>query len=336
MKTQLLIATDDCDYAGHLSNILAEKHADVFDVNVYSTVEHIREQLAVRKFDVALLECNMTEGLDLESVRLPLLLCSEDENTQDISGEFKKVYKYQRISSMVSNILELYAKVLTNEHGLYLRRARITAVWSPMGGVGKTTSALAYCRGKASAGKQVMYLNLEPFSSVVTYFDETGKSISAVLEMLEPGEGNLQMLIKGIRRQESGGITYFCRPDNYDDMNIITPENVAALIEACSEVTDELVIDMSCICDERTRKIFELADRVFLVTDPTCSAQNKLAQFASQNNTFQCIRGKATLIANKGAVIGEPLIDTIVYLPYIRSEDATAVYKTLSCVSFDA
>ena len=334
MKTQLLIATGDCDYAGHLSGILAENHADTFDVSVCSTAEHLRELLESRRFDVALLEYSMTEGMDLQSIRLPLLLWSEDENAQDTAEEFKKVAKYQRVSLMVSNVLELYSKVLTNRRGSGTKRARITAVWSPMGGVGKTTAALAYCKAKVLDGKQALYLNLEPFSSVLTYFKETGKSISAVFEMLEIGEGNIQMLIRSIRRQE-GGITYFCRPDNFDDMNILTAGNTAALIEACSEVMDEVVIDMSCVCDERTRKIFELADRVFLVTDAARSAQIKYSQFASQNNIFQCIKGKATLIANKGAVISEPLVDTVVCLPQIQSADATAVYETLACVNFN-
>ena len=336
MKIQLLIATVDCDYAEHLSNTFAENHSDVIEVSVCSTAEHLSEQLAVRKFDVALMEMPLIGDIDMQSIRLPLLLWSEEENAQAVPEEFMKVRKYQRISSMISNVLELYAKDTPRERGALSKRAGITVVWSPMGGVGKTTVALAYSARKASEGKQVLYLDLEPFSSVSAYFAEAGKSISTVFEMLETGEGNINVLIRSLRQQNGNGdIEYFCRPENFDDMNILSADNVAALIDACSEVTDELVIDMSCMCDERTRKAFDLADRIFLVTDSSRTAQIKFSQFASQHNVFQRVREKTSLVANRGAAVGESLADTIIYLPYVQSTDASAIYRTLSGVSFE-
>ena len=335
VKLQLLIATDDCDYADHLSNTLAGDHADAIEVSVCSSLENLHEHLDAREFDVALLEATMIESADMQSIHLPLLLWSEEGNIPNIPGEIKKIRKYQRISTMVSSILELYAGETASECDSCTKRAQITAVWSPVGGAGKTTTALAYSAGKASEGKQVMYLNLEPFSSVSAYFSETGKSVSSVFEMLEIGKGNIKMLIRSIRLQDNASeITYFCRPDNFDDMNILTSENIAALIDACSEVTDELVIDMSSVCDERTRKVFEHADRILLVTDTTHTAQIKFSQFASQHNTFQRIKSKAALVANKGAMVNESLVDDIICLPLVQSTDTVAVYKTLSSFKF--
>jgi len=330
MKTQLLIATGDNDYAEHLSKGLSELHADVIDVSVCGSEEHLREQLKARKFDVALLESTMIEGLDLQSIRLPLLLWSENENQAWVPDGMKRVRKYQRISSIVSDVLELYAKRLANGRGESTKKARVTAVWSPMGGVGKTTTALAFAEGKALEGKQVLYLDMEPFSSARVYFAETGRSISAVFEMIETGEGNIGMLVRSVRQQDNGsGISYFCRPENYDDMNILTAENIAALIDACAELTDELVIDLSCSCDERTLKVFELADMVLLVTDASPTAQIKFSQFVAQHNVFQSIREKAVLVANKGAIISKPLVDNVINLPLVQSPNAVTIYKTL-------
>ena len=333
MKTQLLIATSDCDYADHLSSVLAENHADAIDVSVCSEAAHLPDRLATRKYDVALFEASMIGAVELHSVRLPLLLWSEDGDAPDISAAYRKIRKYRRISSMVSEVLELYAKGQTGECAPDMKRARITAVWSPMGGVGKTTVSLAYAASKTAEGKQVTYLDMEPFSSIRTYFGEEGRSISAVFEMLEIGEGNIKMLLRSIRQQDGGSeISYYCRPENFDDMNILTTENTSALIGTCSEVTDELVVDLSCSCDERTRKIFELADRVLLVTDGTTTATTKYSQFAFQNSVFQRIKGKMALVANKGAAVSEVLVDEVIYLPLVQSDDSAAVYKTLSAV----
>ena len=330
MLIKLLIAAGDCDYTEHLSAVITENHADAIDVSVCSSASRLREILAVGKFDAALLEASMIDNIDLQPIHIPLLLRSEDDDNSAVPEEFIKVRKYQRVSSMVSDILDICARQSKSESGAYIKRAYITAVWSPAGGVGKTTAALAYCAGKALTAKQVLYLNLEAFSSTGIYFVQAGRSISSVFEILESGEGNVKMQICSARKQDSDtGITYFSRPDNFDDMNILTSGNISALIGVCCEVADELVIDMSCVCDERARTIFERADKILLVTDPTNTALIKIRQFMSQHDTFQRIKGKMRLVANKGAVVSIPEIGSAVSLPMVQSTDATAVYKTL-------
>jgi hypothetical protein len=200
--------------------------------------------------------------------------------------------------------------------------------------VGKTTVALAYAEKLISQGRQVLYLNLEPFSSIPAYFEERGKSISAVFEMLENNEGNIGMMIRGIRRQDSGGIFYFCRPDNYDDMNVLSTENISMLVNACAGVTEELIVDMSCVCDERTRQIFDLSDRVFLVTGPTSSSDFKLSQFASQNDVFERIKERVVTVANMDAAVGALLTTGILPLPLVQSADPSVIYRTLAGCGF--
>jgi len=334
MKLKLLIITGDTGYAEHLSSVISEHHADAIDVSVCGDTERLKDMLPARKFDVALVEAALIGNADLQSIHLPLILWTDDEDDKDISDEFKKISKYQRISSIVAKVLEYYARVSKSKRGIDSEHAGITVVWSPVGGVGKTTVALAYAAKKAAEGKQVMYLNLEPFSSVPVYFEETGKSISSVFGMLESNEGDVKMLIRGIRCNE-GGIMFLCSPDNYDDMYILSVDNITELVTSCAGVTDELVIDMSCVCDRRTRQVFELADTIYLVTEPTATAQRKLFQFASQHNVFEQIRDKTVLIANKGAVISVPLTDAVIPLPPVQSIDASVVYKTLAGNSFE-
>ncbi|MDR0491523.1 MAG: hypothetical protein LBH28_09810 [Oscillospiraceae bacterium] len=331
MKIRLLIAADDIEYTEHLSNFLSEKYSDTFFVSVCIASERLLELLSAQDFDVALLDTSLIGSTAIGSVRMPLLLWDENEFLSDTCCNFARISKYQRISSIVGEILENYAKVSTPGICLDSDKSSITAIWSPAGGVGKTTVALAYASGKAANGESVLYLNLEHFSSTQAFFANVGKSISSVFEMLEKNEGNLQMLIRGILCHDTGtGVSYFCKPDNFDDMNILSAEDIATLTMSCAGITDELIIDLPCTCDERIRQVFEYADRVLLVTDQTSAAQAKLRQFASQHSVFERIRGKAALIANKGASFAEPFIEVSAFLPFVQSADASAVYKTLS------
>ena len=337
MRIQLLLASEDIDYINHLSNFLADKHTDDFEVIVCSTREDLLGQLAAKRIDIALMEAPLLDIANLESVQLPLHLWTQYEKRLSIPDSIAKVNKYQRITSMVGNIIELYSKGLSNTRSLNSKKAHITAFWAPIGGVGKTTAALAYAAGKAMRGKAAMYLDLEQFSSVGTYFKESGKSISSVFEMLESEEGNVQMLIKSISKHDNdSGISYLCRPENFDDMNILTTQNIESLVDACSEVTDELIIDMSSVCDNRTQRVFYLVDKVFIVIDESLSAQIKYAQFATQHNVYQSIRDKTAIVANKGAILNSSFADEIICLPFVRSQDPITVYKTLSGISFDS
>ena len=336
MRVKMLIATVDTKYARLLSDNISEYHANVLEVSSCSTLERLQEALDKRKYDVALLDAELAENADTKSVHLPLLLWSEHENVSDRYDrpeELGKINKYQRISSTVAAVLEKYAIISNNRHSFDSRKTNITAIWSPSGGVGKTTVALAYAATKVSEEKEVFYLNLESFSSVPGYFSENGKSISVVFEMLDNQEGDIKMLIQGICNKESG-LLYLSSPDNYDDMCILSAGNVNELVTTCARLADELVIDLSCACDVRTRQVFELADKVLIVTEPTISAKVKLAQFKRQNDVFENLREKTSLIANKGAIITEPPLDTIISFPLVQSNEPTVVYKTLSEIGF--
>jgi MinD-like ATPase involved in chromosome partitioning or flagellar assembly len=327
MRVKLLIATQDIMYTGLTSEYISEKYIDTIEVSVCNTSECMQEMLLTHRYDVALIDAKLFKDAETESIHLPMLLWSEHE-TDDASDKFIRIRKHQRISSIVAEVLEQCSKVSGNKRSRSSGKTNITAVWSPIGGVGKTTVALAYCAFYANEGKDVFYLSLESFSSIPVFFSGRGKSISTVFEMLDSNEGNVKMLVQGICCQENG-ITYLCCPDNYDDINVLTAANISELVTSCAEITDELVIDLSCVCDLRTKRIFELANRVLLVTEPSSFSQTKLSQFTTQNDVFESIKEKTTLIANKAAKIHDHVTDSLISLPLVEAADARAVLNTL-------
>jgi len=335
MKINVLVATVDFMYARLLSDNISEYHPDIIEISDCNALESLREAISKRKYDVVLTDPAFIGNADLKPVKLPLVLWHENETAEDIPAEQGRIRKYQRVSSIVAAILELYAKVSKNRPGFESKYANITAVWSPAGGVGKSTVALAYAAANASEEKNVFYLNLEDFSGMPGYFKDNGKSISTVFEMLDNHDGNIKMLIQGICCNESG-ITYLCSPDNFDDMCILSSENINDLIVSCAGLADELVIDLSSSYDARTRMAFEHADKILIVTDHAAPAGVKLAQFTSQNDVFENIKDKTVLVANKGGSLNEPYTGSMIFLPFIHSNNAEEIFKTLSVNSFDS
>lgn len=328
MKIRLLLATGDVDYIDHLSRVLLERHANVFDVTVCSDVNYLSEILSKGTFDVALLEGDMLSLPGFRKVQMSLLLWDEAEELPDEAKEYERIRKYQRISAICSQITQRYAAVSGGRSGYRAGRAKITAVWSPTGGVGKTTVALALAAKRASEQKNTVYFSLEPFSSNAVFFKEPGKTISTVFEKMD---GNVPLLFQSISQEDAmTGIHYYGQPNNYDDISILTEEDMEELLESCAEGADEVVVDLGSYYSKPLRKALLLADQVFLVVNGSPVSYAKYEQFRTQHNLYAEIREKIIVVANQGARIAATENETVLSLPNVETDDSVSTYRTLS------
>lgn len=328
MRIRILIAAEDADYLDRLTRVVADKYADLFEVNVCSSKESLRQMQQRGNADIALIGAEFVDCIDLGRVRMPILLWDGEADISQADEKMKMVKKYQRISSIVSKVLEHYS-VLPKATPMMEGGASITVVWSPAGGCGKTTVALAYAAQKAAAGEKTVYLDLEPFSSSDVYFSGTGKSISCVFERLDT---NPELLLQSVQMQDSGSnIYYFNKPDNYDDMNELTAEDMCTLVSACAKNCDEVIVDCGGACSVQLKALLDMATSVLLVVTGEPHCQKKWEQFCTQHSVFESIRERALLVKNRGAgKIAGHGVERIVELPTVQSADPVIVYKTLS------
>lgn len=331
MKIQLLLAIGDKDYSDFLSRVLTNRYMD-FEVTVCSSREKLPELLRSNQHEVVILDSAFNEGMDLSGVRLSFLLWSDAERLGGINTELPLLSKYQRISKMVNQILSQYAKVAGMQQDMKSHNVRVTVVWSPAGGCGKTSVALAYAAQLAGWDRKTVYLDLEPFSSVNVYFPSgKGKSLSVVFENLSDRNANVGMLMKSIRQEDSrSGIFYFEEPSNYEDMDILTEKDINVLIHGAISGADELVVDLGNACDEKTKKAMELADQIFLVVDSSAQSVRKFEQFHTQHSLYSQIAEKLIIIANRNSARNIRASEEIVSLPFVESGDPIQVYRTLS------
>lgn len=333
MKIQLLLATNDQDYAEYLYAMLAKHHADMFELSLCTHTANLSAMLEKRRYDVCLLEAQADEPYDLTRVQLVLLLQGAQSSIPEALSAYARIRKYQRISCIASTILERYAQVAKARSVLDDGpRARITAVWSPAGGVGKTSVALAYAAQQASRGQQTAYLNLEHFCSLSAFLSDSGKSISSVFERADEDPA-LQM--RSIRQTDAAsGLFYYGAPENYDDMNILGAKEVMQILEAAATGVTELVVDLPATCDDRIQAVLTAADRILLVTDRSAAAQKKIALFMAQHNIYSALKHKVTPVANKSTPSAAVHSTDEIVLPFIQSADPAQVFRALSASSF--
>lgn len=328
MKIQLLIAAAERDYSEYLSYVLSTKYPDTFAVGICSSQEKMVDALSAKRYDIVLGEPEWLPAISGEKVKLVLALWTEQASIPESVGDNKAIRKYQRISSIVSDILEHYAAVASRSGAPGETRGRVIAVWSPAGGVGKSSVALALAARKVSLGRSATYLSFEHFGGIEAYFPGEGKSISSLFEKLS---SNADILVESIRQKDTGsGISFFKPPNNYDDINELTIDDIKMLIDVCVKDNDFLIIDLPGVCDKRTQAIFEIADSIYVVSDGSASAEAKIDLFCSQHCVFGDNGGKMRLILNKAASKSDSRFEVVITLPRVQTADPVSVFKTLS------
>ncbi len=329
MKLNLLIISEDLEYVDHLSKVIQELYLQSFDLTICTSEESLKNFIDNKKFDVLLFEEKYFDYINNKMSKMSIML-TEDNSKNEYPVT---INKYQRISKIVSGIYEAIANENIEFSLEESDKTVITAVWSPSGGVGKTTIALAYAANKINNGKKVLYINLENFSSVPAYFDEDDKSVSLIFEKID---SNISLLSKGLRQTDDvTGISYFSSPNNYDDINILDVEDIETFIKGCMVDIDELVIDFSSQCDKKTIALFELSNRILLVNSYTETNKVKMRQFLKQHNVFNMIKNKCILVNNKGDMTTNDEINKVIYLPLIKNKSEHQIIKNLSSNDFN-
>lgn len=333
MNIRLIVITSDIDYVECFSDVIEDSYKGVFKMSICSSAEKYKELSEKKNYDIALVDEALTDEMVFPTARLCAQLCDGETRAQK-GSEYYPIQKYQRISYIVSELLEQYSKVAGGTGSYGKASGQMTAVWSPAGGVGKTTIAMAYAAKRASENDRVIYLNLEHFSSTESYFKDEAKSISALFEGL--GSNNMEILIAGLLQKDSGsGILYFGSATNYDDLNVLTVSDIEEIINGCIAQCNELVVDLPSSCDEKVRYILERSDQIFGIADDSVAGKNKWKQFQTQHSLYGEIADKITMIANKGADISKWYEEHTVAMPYVKSQDPVVIYKSLAIQDFD-
>ncbi|MNJ51710.1 CobQ/CobB/MinD/ParA nucleotide binding domain protein [compost metagenome] len=157
-------------------------------------------------------------------------------------------------------------------------RAVVIAVYSTVGGCGKTTVALNLVRQLATEGRNIFYLNLETIRSALVDGTENGrqdrKGLAELLydlKAVKDRNESLQLPVSAYAfRDTTLQADTFDLPDNLDEMLEMEGEDTKELIDYIvnSGKYDGVIVDVDSCPNARTNRVLEHADRVvWLVTD---------------------------------------------------------------------
>lgn len=284
MNISIAIADTNTEYTQRLTEGLQQY--DELTIYVYTSAEKFRKAMDSKRFDVALFDPDICEEhLDFTGVKLPICLYGDETVHAGNYTKLIKTAKYQRISGIYKEIIRNFAeKADSSVEFDYSQNTTTVAVFSPVGGSGKTTVALAAASQLVGQGKTVLFVSTEQLdsSSCVNKKEEDG--IVALVEAAADEHVNFELTIKGMIKQGLNGMYYiegFERFADYDAITVGEIESVLNRIRRCG-ICDVLVVDMESNLNPMGRAIIELSDWVMIVEKAGELPLVKMELFAQQ------------------------------------------------------
>lgn len=341
-KIHLIIADADEAYVDCIVNYIANNYSHRFQVNSFTEQQYLSDYISSNEKDVdILLICNEWYTNPILKDKIGTIIILSEGMLTDEAIDYKVINKYQRGDKLVSSILNCFAEA--NPNKCYIsdkeKKTKLIAVYSPIGGVGKTSITVASSIKSAEDGKSVFYLNLENIQSTSNFFDcENCKSISNVLYYIKEKKKNITMKIEGVRCIDSQyNIHYFSPPDSCIDLNEMSIDEVQYLLDKLkgSKDYDEIFIDMSSNLDEKNVAVLNTSDEIILVVEQGDMAMTKMNLFMAELDMFSkrnCLdlSHKMRIVLNKYKHNTNTQIDEIGLYGKSISVKIPAIYEPIS------
>lgn len=301
MLIRLAIADKNTEYSRRLMAVL-EQYEEL-EVSVYEDMEVFRKDTEVnkRRADILLFDSSVYDGyFDKRQGFVPVVLWDAD-TVDDRLENYRRVRKYQCIDKIYKQILGIYSEQSSDAWNLNEKTAVTTvAVYSPTGGVGKTTIALTAAAKYAAQGIRTLYLNLENIASDDCYLPMTGaRGIAQIAESL--GESmNHALKIQSLLLEKTSNFYYmehFGSPNDLCAMSVEEEQQLIRIFQGAG-LFDVIVIDMQSVLDEKAAAVFELADKILLIERADEASEKKQGCFLEQAHIKNAYGRKMLRILN--------------------------------------
>ncbi len=293
-RLKLIIADTDDTYVESMAGYLMLNYSQKFQVSSFTDKQCLIEYLCGEgnSIDILLIEASLySDEIPTENVSNVILLTAE----KVVSGanDNYTICKYQQGDKIVSDIFNIYAQKedakvvdVTGE-----KKTKLVAVYSPIGGAGKTTIATSCAIQCAQKGLEIFYLNLEDFQSTPLFFSCKGEhNLSNILYYLKDNDKNMQLRIEGAKLFDAEyNLHYFCPPESLLDLQDSRPEELKTLLNEFRGMSqyDIVFIDMSSSFDDKNIAILDACDEILLVLPQDAVSDIKIELFSNEMNILK-------------------------------------------------
>ncbi len=322
LNLELVLIDKDELYLDILSEYIM-KNTNLFNVVCFTAIKYFKEYMCKKTADIVLL------GETEETI--------EDMPSETLVLDWgKEIEKYQRVDDLIEKIMFKYAQKTGDMRGIGIgeNNAEMIAVYSPKGGSGKTTLALALAVLAQSKGINTVYFNLEKFSSVPNFFEVfEDKSLSEIfLSLKEKNPKLILNILKNKLVDFNSGITYFSPPETQSEIEELEKEEIRYLFDEMKKIEDFklIVVDLETNFNNIVVEILNQSDKILIPIFDDELSKLKINQFYNELDicfSERDIKEKILTIINKSENFDSLHNSKEIRVPFVKEAETRDLKK---------
>lgn len=273
------------------------------DMDGITATEHIGRSLPTTAIVM------MSVHKDAAYLRRAMLAGARDFLEKPISGD--ELYQtIKRVYDLNEPLRQQYAKTTTAKpkpekpdtgglvSGQKRRAGNIVAVYSPSGGVGKTTIAINMAASLMREDTRVLLVDCDlQFGDVEVFLYL--KANHTLVDLARAVEDLDLELVDKVLVTHGTGLKVLLAPQPTDDIDSITPKVLRQVVQKLAVNFDFTVLDMRVFLDEMAVNLFDISDRVLLVGTPTLPSVRSCRRVLDSFDHLEYPREKTLVILNR-------------------------------------
>jgi pilus assembly protein CpaE len=178
------------------------------------------------------------------------------------------------------------------------RQAHVVAVYSPIGGSGKTTVATNVAAALMKEGTKVLLIDCDlQFGDVGVFLNL--QSQNTLVDLVKSVDDLDMELVENVLVAHDSGLKVLLAPSRPEDAEEIQSDKVPQLIEKLRGSFDFIVVDMASKLDELALSLFDVSERVMVILNPTLPAVKNTRIILNLMQALEYPEIKAQLVLNK-------------------------------------
>ena len=313
MPTQIMVVNDDLDVRNALQTFLTQNG---FEVIICTSAEEALEQTKRQLPHLVIVDevLPAMNGLalcrtlrqDPATTSIPIIILSGGEMADKIAGfeagaddYMVKPFEPQELVYRVKNLLTRNVQVAAQPAQKQTARGKIIAVFSPKGGVGKTTIAinLAVALSKLSK-KQVVILDAD-FCFGLVGVNLNLSSTHNILVLAENFPSLDEELVQQVLIHHESGIRVLLSPLHPENAEIITAAHIGSIMDILSQMNSYIVVDCHSSYDERTLVLLDKSDIILLILTPEIGPLMSASRFLDLVNRLDMHPERIQIVLNR-------------------------------------
>lgn len=283
-KPRIIIADIDLNYIIPLQLKFAEEFIDKIDLEIITDEKYFIDLfLTPQKADVLVVSDSLY-NMDIcrHNISNIFLLTESSEECKTENLSVTKIFKYTSLKSIFNEIISKSSSFSNNTENV--KETKVIVMYSPIGGAGKTTMALGLSGCLTSHFKKVLYINAEHINSFQEYLANKSTLPDIISTQLSTDNKDIYKDIKHYIRNE--GFDYL-PPLRVSISSLGIKYSIFKHLIECVKKAKEydfIVLDIESAFTDESVEIFEIADKIILITMQDKASVFKMQMFLNNVN----------------------------------------------------